>query len=144
MNNDDLEKQLQQQPMRPVPGQWRGEILKSASSRRRLQEGERDARAERRALPMWLHQLLWPCPQAWGALAAVWVVVLVLNFSGSEKPEVSAAKVPTESREVMIALKQQLQFRAELMSANDTPIAEPPKVSAPQSGLKPSTQTMAV
>ncbi|MGZ4964510.1 MAG: hypothetical protein ACXWJB_11200 [Limisphaerales bacterium] len=141
MNTDDFEKRLQEQELRPVPGHWRNQILQQA---RGTQNREVEmARAERRALPGWLHQLLWPCPQAWGALAAVWVVVLFLNFAGSEKAEVTVAKAPDQSSEVRMAVKQQSQFRAELMSANDAPAAEPPKMSAPQSGLKPSVQTMA-
>ena len=48
----------------------------------------------------------------------------------------TVAKAPTESREVIMAMKQQLEFRAELMSANDKPVAEPPKFSAPQSQIE--------
>jgi plasmid stabilization system protein ParE len=135
MKTDDFEKQLQEQPMRQVPGHWRGEILQAA----RRAENPEAARAERRTLPAWLHQLLWPNPVAWGALAAVWVVVLFLNAS-SRGTDVQIAKVPNQPREVMIAVKQQLKFRAELMSANDVPVAEPPKLGAPQSRLEPSVQ----
>src|SRR3954466_15916808 len=132
MKTDDFEKQLQEQPMRQVPGHWRRVILRfarAASSPRRLQPENQKS---------WLHQVLWPCPQAWGALAAVWVLVLFLNVTDSERPTAAIAKIPTESREVRMAVKQQLQFRAELMSANDVPVAEPPKRSAPQSWVKPS------
>lgn len=130
MKNDDFEKQLQQQPLRPVPEHWRNQILQAA---RKVESAE--PRSEGPANKSWLYQLLWPCPQAWGALAAVWVVVLFLNYAGAEKSEVSVAKA-TESREVMMALKQQQRFQAELMSANDTPVAEPPKFSAPQSRIE--------
>lgn len=140
MKNDDFEKQLQQQPLRPVPEHWRNQILQAA---RRVEDAE--SRVESQANKSWLYQLLWPCPQAWGALAAVWVVVLFFSVAGSESEgPLVAAKVPVESREVMMAVKQQLQFRAELMSANDAHAVEPPKMSAPQSGLKPSVQIMAV
>lgn len=137
MKTDDFEKQLQQQPLRPVPEHWRNQILQAA----RIEANKPRAEIQTKS---WLYQLLWPCPQAWGALAAVWVVVLFLNFAGSEKAEVTVAKAPVESREVLMALKQQSQLREELMSATDMPAAEPPKMSAPQSGLKPSVQAMAV
>lgn len=136
MKTDDFEKQLQEQPMRQVPGHWRGEILKaaaSASSPRRLQ-GENQK--------SWLHQLLWPCPQAWGALAAVWVIVLFLNASARDTsvPTGQIAKTTAQPREVMMAVKLQLKFRAELMSANDVPVAEPPRMGAPHSRLEPSVR----
>lgn len=116
--------------MRQVPGHWRGQILQAANAVER-----RKSRVESQTERSWISQLLWPNPVAWGALAAVWVVVLFLNVS-SRETDVQFAKVPNEPREVMIAVKQQLKFRAELMSANDVPVAEPPKMSAPQSGLK--------
>src|SRR4051812_6568694 len=115
MKTDDFEKQLQEQPMRQVPGHWRGQILQMARKseiRNPKPEGQNS----------WLHQLLWPCPQAWGALAAVWVVVLFLN-ANSHSSDAQIAKVRTEPREVMMAVKLQLKFRAELMSANDVPVA---------------------
>jgi hypothetical protein len=136
MKTDDFEKLLQEQPMRQVPGHWRADILKSAasaSSPQRLQSENQKS---------WLHQLLWPCPQAWGALAAVWIVVLFLNASARDTSvqTVQTAKIPTQPREVMMAVKLQLQFRAELMSAIDVPVAEPPKLGAPQSRIEPSVR----
>jgi hypothetical protein len=132
MNIDDFEKQLQQQPIRQVPGHWRNQILQAAR-----QVESRESKVESQTGKPWLHQLLWPYPQAWGALAAIWMVALLFFVAGSESegPTV-AVKAPVESREVMLALKQQLKFRAELMSANDTPVAEPPKLSAPQSRIE--------
>jgi hypothetical protein len=134
MKTDDFEKQLQEQPMRQVPGHWRGQILQAAR-----QVERRESRAEGQRHRSWIYQLLWPCPQAWGALAAVWVVVLFLN-ANSHSTDAQIAKVRTESREVMMAVKLQLKFRAELMSANDVPVAEPPKLGAPQSRIEPSVR----
>ena len=138
MKTDDFEKQLQEQPMRQVPGRWRGEILRAAR-----QVERRQPRAEGQTERSWIYQLLWPCPQAWGALAAVWVVVLFLNAS-SGSADVQIAKVPNEPREVRMALRQQLQFQAELMSANEVPVAEPPKLGAPQSRIEPSARIIVV
>jgi hypothetical protein len=70
-------------------------------------------------------------------------VVLFLNASSHEvKPQF--ARLPTEPREVMMAVKLQLKFRAELLSANDVPVAEPPKLSAPQSRIEPSVRIIVV
>jgi hypothetical protein len=138
MNLEDFDKRLQQQPIRPVPEHWRNQILQRAR-----QIDSRQPKAENSPAKSWLHQLLWPCPQAWGALAAVWVVVLFLN-SNSHSPNASVVKVPTESREVMMAVKHQLIYRTELMTANDVPVAEPPKFSAPQSRNEPAVRFVAV
>ena len=124
--------------MRQVPGHWRGQILQAAKAVER-----RESRIEGQTERSWIYQLLWPCPQAWGALAAVWVVVLFLNASSHSAAQ-QIVKVPTEPRAVMMAVKQQLQFRAELMSANDVPVAEPPKLSAPQSRIEPSVRIIIV
>jgi hypothetical protein len=56
----------------------------------------------------------------------------------------SKRQQPSEPREVRMALKQQLQFRAELMSVNDLPVAEPPKLSAPQSRIESSVRIIVV
>src|SRR4051812_40154120 len=105
MKNDDFEKQLQKQELRPVPEHWRNQILHTARatgvktpvrSEQTLKDGLQRS---------WLGQLLWPCPQAWGALATVWVVALFFSVAGSEKePSVAAVKGSVESREVMMAV----------------------------------------
>lgn len=143
MKNDDFEKQLQKQTLRPVPEHWRNQILQQAREGKSQDPArEKAERPQReRALPWW-HQLLWPCPQAWGALAAVWVVVFALNFnSGENKPQMATVAAP--SREVLMALKQQRQLRAELLSASDVPVAEPPKWSAPHSRVGPAVTLFA-
>lgn len=137
MKTDGFEKQLQQQPLRPVPEHWRNQILQAAGK----VEG-RVSSIESRVNKSWLYQLLWPCPQAWGALAAVWGVILFLNFTGSEKAGVNVARVLNEPAEVLMAVKQQSQLREELM--NEAPAVKPPKMSSPQSSLKPSIQAIAV
>jgi len=137
MKTDDFEKQLQEQPMRQVPGHWRGQILQAAKA-----VEKRESMTEGQTERSWIYQLLWPCPQAWGALAAIWVVVLFLGAGARETSvqTVQIAKMPAQPREVMTAVKLQLKFRAELMSALDVPVAEPPKSGAPQSRIEPSVR----
>ena len=92
MKTDDFEKQLQEQPMRQVPGHWRGQILQAAKA----VKDESRAAAGARQNGSWIYQLLWPCPQAWGALAAIWVVVLFLSGVARETSvqTVQIAKIP--------------------------------------------------
>jgi hypothetical protein len=139
MNTDDFEKQLQQQPLRPVPEHWRAEILRVA---RKVESQTPPAQTQ--AAKSWIHQLLWPCPQAWGALAAIWVVVFTLNFASRESEPQIAAITPEPPREVLVALKQQRQLRAELLSSSDAPVAEPPKWPAPHSRVEPTVQIIVV
>lgn len=139
MNIDDFEKQLQEQPMRQVPEHWRNEILRVAQNVER-----RGSRVESQTEKSWIYQLFWPNPQAWGALAAIWVVVFALNFADAD-PEAKVAASPAPSRETLVALKQQRQLRAELLSAaSEVPVAEPPKLSAPHSRINPAIQIIAV
>ncbi|PYK58897.1 MAG: hypothetical protein DME21_14645, partial [Verrucomicrobia bacterium] len=80
MRPEDFEKQLQRQPLRKIPAEWRGEILDAA---RRAHEPQPSQPAS------WWRALLWPCPQAWAGLAAVWVLILALN-SVTREPARSA------------------------------------------------------
>jgi hypothetical protein len=81
MNTDDFEKRLQRQPLRPIPAEWRDEILAAA---RPLERRAVDADP----LPVW--RLIWArFPVAWGALAAVWMALLAIHllvFGGTGSP----------------------------------------------------------
>ena len=95
MNTDDLEQWLPRHPRRPVPGEWREDILaaaRSAAARAAcgagvppaLDPGVRPAPVPRPTGPAapwlgWLRDWLWPHPVAWGALAAGWVLIVVFN-----------------------------------------------------------------
>ena len=79
MKPDDFESQLQRQPLHGLPAEWRTEILSAA------QEAAAQAEPARPTAPSsWWRELLWPCPQAWAGLAAVWVVILGLNWITSD------------------------------------------------------------
>jgi hypothetical protein len=75
MNTDDFEQRLQRQPLRPVPPEWRDEILAAARA------GAAPSSLAPRPSPLLslLRDWLWPHPVAWGALAAGWALVVVLN-----------------------------------------------------------------
>jgi len=87
MNPDELEKQLADQPRRSVPTAWRSEILAAAraaavqSAAVNREDSAPSAEADPRSVRPWWVQWLWPCPQAWAGLAAIWVVIAVLQFN---------------------------------------------------------------
>jgi len=87
MKTDDFENSLRAPAFRPIPADWREEILKNAKDNQPHEE---------RLQPsiVWWRQLLWPCPKAWGGLAAIWVLLLICHWSTSEKQTVSVAQTP--------------------------------------------------
>lgn len=127
MNSDDFEKRLARQTFRSVPTEWRREILEiarnnSASSRRGFFS----------TLNHQLSTLLWPCPQAWAGLAAIWIVIFAVNFT-TQEPTTKITKSEPPSRGMILAMKEQRRLYLELvgMPTNEI-IAEPPKEIAPR------------
>jgi len=126
MNSDDFEKRLERQTIRPIPGEWRREILRATeipvSRRARLLS----------TLNHQLSTLLWPCPQAWAGLAAVWLVILTVNFLTFESSPVIAQKAFPRSPETLMALRQHGWLFAELNEPREVPVAERPKPLPPR------------
>ena len=128
MKPDPLESKLSRQPLRALPAFWREEILAAART------AATSARAPR--LPLhtpWWRELVSPGPYAWGALAAVWVVILALDFSTQS----DVTPVLAESRSQPVPrlqdiLRQKQQQYAELAGASESPVAEPPKSNPPR------------
>lgn len=99
MNTDDFEQHLRRQPLRPVPPDWREEILRVARANAPVADGDGEAveppgpTASRVAtsrppghslvfaLGCRLRDWLWPNPVAWGALAVCWVAIVTLNVA---------------------------------------------------------------
>ena len=83
MNDQEkFEEQLREQPFRSMPAEWRSQILSAATAECRGGAPvflERAGRRERRATSNILRGLLWPHPVAWGALAAVWLLIAGLT-----------------------------------------------------------------
>ena len=125
MKPDDFEQRLQRQSLRQIPAEWREEILR---------EGRRAAvpeigNAETASSPKlnWramLTNIFWPNPQAWAALAAVWILVFAVDFSMRDKAPVVAEK-SAPSPEVIAELKQQQRLLVELIGAREKHDAGP-------------------
>jgi hypothetical protein len=136
MNHDDFEQKLRHQPLRQVPTEWREEILSAASKVGTARRAVRFfGRAGRASLPDWLSTLLWPNPQAWAGLAAVWILIFAMNFSARDTSPVVAEKNSRPSSEVVVELRQQRLLLAELIGPRDKNNANRSKlpVSQPRS-----------
>ena len=80
-----------------------------------------------------LSTLLWPHPKAWAGLAAVWLVILAVNFATRETtPTLQARSVTPISPDTLRLLKQQGQLLAELSSQSQTREADRPKAMPPR------------
>ena len=136
MNADDFEKRLRRQEMRPIPREWRGEILDAA---RRASAHQRSTPNARTA--PWWRELLWPSPQAWAGLAVAWVLILGLNAATREPVQVATAQSTPPARDVLVALKERRRLLAEL--AGSPTQVEPQKVLAPRPRSELSQRTIA-
>src|SRR5436190_24093985 len=110
MNTDNFEKQLQRQPLRQVPGDWREDILRTARAGVPAAQGGVLVRA---GVKLW-RELIWPCRHAWSGLAALWIVIAVIHagMSGSshDVAPMQAASFPARFE----ALEEQQRVLAEL------------------------------
>jgi hypothetical protein len=114
MNDDDFQKHLQRTPLREVPAQWRGEILKAC--------GPLASSATHRKTSDWWRNVLWPCPQAWAGVAAVWLLIFGLHLvAGSEpRPGIRLTSV-TVSPELLAVLAEQRRLFSELLPLPEAP-----------------------
>ena len=104
--------------------------------RREVVSGLSQGAPSRSGLSLMVAFHLW-CPligrhrRAWAGLAAVWVVILGLNFSGGKSATMSLANGPTpvQMRE---ALRQKKLLLSELAGRSDGPVTEPRREFVPQ------------
>lgn len=102
MNLDEFEQHLARQPLRPLPPEWRAEILGAATAAAAV-----STEAEPRRSAPWWREWLWPTPVAWGALATCWAAILVLNRLALP----SAAQVAETRANARLALAYQALLR---------------------------------
>lgn len=155
MTPDPFEQRLSRQPLRPVPAEWRDEVLARAGDLQSpslastaVADGGCKPPARTSHLSTFNSQIrewLWPCPQAWAALAAVWVLLLAVNFADRDRSAPSTASA--KALPVMpYAYREQQKLLAELFPPE--PISPPrPRVqpapappSAPRTDLRPATR----
>ncbi len=132
MKPDNFEQKLQRQPLRQIPGEWRGEILAAATGRESKVESRGQEGCWRSTLASRLSTLLWPHPRAWAGLAAIWILILAVNFSMRDPSPVRAEKSSPPSPEVIVELRQQQRMLAELIGPRDTRDADRSKPFVPQ------------
>jgi hypothetical protein len=126
MKPDDFEQQLQRQPLRQIPAEWRKEILVAADVNQR-NRSIREFTFAATTFRGLLSTILWPNPRAWAGLAAVWILILAVDFSLRDPAPAMAEKSAPSSPEVMVELRQQQRLLVELMGSSQTREAEPPK-----------------
>jgi len=89
--------------------------------------------ADTATLPLLIwRELIFPCRRIWAGLAAIWILIFVVNFSQRDKSEMMASKTPLPSPDMILVFRQQERLLAELTDQKETPIAEPPKRFLPQ------------
>ena len=136
MKPDDFENQLQRQPLRAAPAEWRAEILHAATNavaddvRRRTDEARTVSQSNRLLTSAatnqaWWREWLWPSPQAWAGLAAVWLVILGLNATTASRSTDMAMRPSKPSPEVETTLAAQRRELARLLDNFPEPTPAP-------------------
>lgn len=79
----------------------------------------------------WL-ELIWPCRQVWTGLAAIWVLLLVVNVAQRDRsPVIMARSQPTVA--MLLAVRNQEKLLNELLADHSQPVeADRPDNVAPR------------
>ena len=121
---DEFEQQLKRQPLRAIPPEWRGEILRAARPQPATQNTQ---------LPwQWLREWLWPAPEAWASLAAIWLLTLILQLASSQTSSVTVAadaSVTKPMQELKLAFQERQRLLNEFL---EWPVSAPPPEPAPK------------
>lgn len=132
---DPFEERLREQEFRSLPTGWRATIL-AAADRTRALPGVAPVRSASwgSMLVTRFTAFFWPHPTAWAALAALWLLILGLNFATRERsgPMLARPVVPP-SPQMQELLKQQEQMMAELLGPLERTESTPHPILAPRS-----------
>ncbi|MEY2407551.1 MAG: hypothetical protein QOF48_221 [Verrucomicrobiota bacterium] len=122
MKPDEFEQQLRSQPVRPVPPAWRAEILTVA---RALTRPGSDAGADSIVRMASWRAWFWPCPQAWAALAAVWLILIGFYLSPPASSRLLAGQEPTAEKKTALAAQRRELARLLDAAPDPSPAALP-------------------
>jgi hypothetical protein len=91
-----------------------------------------------KAVAIPFQELIWPCRRIWTGLAAVWILIFIVNFSQRDGSQTMMAKsAPTA--EMMMTFRDQQNLLNELLTDRSPPMdAERPRIYSP----KPRTEAM--
>ena len=93
----DFEQDLARRPLRPVPSQWREEILAAASEYRQDATSQPVSEDQAALLVGW-RLLFARLPIAWATLAALWILLIGLNLTLPSPIVRVAAQTPQSAR----------------------------------------------
>ena len=122
MKPDEFEQELRRQPRRAIPSEWRAEILEAAYASRR---DPASGFAPHTTGGPWWRKWLWPCPQAWAGLAAVWVILVALHIAASSAPPSTPMQFRDSEKQMAVAAQ-----RRELARLLDVPADPGPSSKA--------------
>jgi hypothetical protein len=128
MNPDEFEKNLQRQPLRPIPQEWRSGILRAANAA--ATEPSVAIRPSIGLIKLW-RELIWPVRRVWMAFACVWVVIVAVNFADAEKSGKLEARSKIPPGNLITVWEQQEKLLTELNSLQN-PDMEKPRHSLPK------------
>src|SRR5437870_4035651 len=132
MNPEDFEHRLKRQPFRQVPPEWRSEVLSNAHHASRLAPRVSSWRAILSTFTSQLSILLWPAPKAWAGLAAIWLLLLIVNRSTTDKSYAAAGALSRPAPERIMAWREQERLLTELLGPQEISVVEKPKPIAPR------------
>jgi hypothetical protein len=82
-------------------------------------------------------ELVWPSRRIWAGLAAVWILIFIVNFSQRNDSQIMTAK--STSPEMTMTFRDQQKLLDELFADRSLPVdVERPRIYSP----KPRTETM--
>jgi hypothetical protein len=131
MKPDDFEQKLTRQPLRPVPTEWRAEILSAAQAAAPAQPPTLGA-SKLATFNQQLANFFWPHPKAWAGLSAVWVGIIALNLATRDPAARIAERSSPPSAEVIVELKKQQRMFAELVGPRELLDLERPRIFSPR------------
>jgi|KBSSwiStaDraftv2_1062776.scaffolds.fasta_scaffold400026_2 hypothetical protein len=124
MKPEDFEQQLRSKAIRQVPESWRGQIL--AAAQRAHESSQVEAEMPRRTTYYSLksHALacFWPSPQAWVGLAAVWIIIAIINIKTGGRVNGVSGTSAAETRELVTSWKEQERLLSEIIHFQESPV----------------------